>query len=45
MAPGLKTVQDLKKYADVFPDDEKPGMGRIYRAIPGWEINEIMQKR
>lgn len=45
MAPGLKTVQDLKKYADVFPDDEKPGMGRIYGAIPGWEINEIIQKK
>lgn len=45
MAPDLKTVQDLKKYADVFPDDEKPGKGRIYGAIPGWEINEVMQKK
>ena len=45
MAPDLKTVQDLKKYPDIFPDDEKPGMGRIYGAIPGWEVNEIMLKK
>lgn len=45
MAPDLKTVQDLKKYADIFPDDENPGKGRIYGAIPGWEINEIMLKK
>ena len=45
LAPDLKTVQDLKRYADIFPDDEKPGMGRIYGAIPGWEINDIMLKK
>lgn len=45
MAPDLKTVQDLKNYADVFPDDENPGKGRIYGAIPGWEINEIMHQK
>ena len=45
MAPDLKTVQDLAGYADLFPDDENPGMGRIYGAIPGWEINEIMLKK
>lgn len=44
-APDLKTVQDLKKYPHVFKDDEQPGMGRIYGAIPGWEINEIMHKK
>lgn len=45
MAPDLKTVQDLKNYADLFKDDENPGMGRIYGAIPGWEVNEIMKKK
>ena len=45
MAPELRTVQDLKKYADVFPDEENPGKGRIYGAIPGWEINEIMKRK
>lgn len=45
MAPDLKSVQDLKKYADLFPDEEHKGMGRIYGAIPGWEINEVMLKK
>lgn len=44
-APGLRTVQDLKLYADVFQDEENPRKGRIYGAIPGWEINEIMKKK
>lgn len=44
-APDLKTVEDLKKYPDVFPDDEEKGMGRLYGAIPGWEVDEIMHKK
>ncbi|WP_312643078.1 glycine betaine ABC transporter substrate-binding protein, partial [Hydrogenoanaerobacterium sp.] len=45
VAPDLKTVQDLKKYPHLFPDDENPGKGRIYGAIPGWEIDDIMNKK
>ena len=45
MAPELKTVQDLAQYADLFTDEEDPSRGRIYGAIPGWEINEIMRKK
>ncbi len=45
MAPDLKTVQDLKKYASLFKDPEDPSKGRIYGAIPGWEVNEIMKKK
>lgn len=45
MAPQLKTVQDLKKYASVFKDDENKEKGRIYGAIPGWEIDDIMYKK
>lgn len=45
LAPDLKSVQDLKKYADVFQDPEHPGKGRIYGGIPGWEINETMRKK
>lgn len=45
MAPELKTVQDLAQYADLFIDEEDPSRGRIYGAIPGWEINEIMRKK
>lgn len=45
MAPDLKTVKDLLKYKDLFKDDEKPDKGRIYGAIPGWEIDSIMAKK
>lgn len=44
-APDLKYVWDLKDYPEVFPDDENPGMGRVYGAIPGWEIDEIMHRK
>lgn len=44
-APDLKSVADLKRYAHVFPDDEKRGRGRIYGAIPGWMIDDIMYKK
>lgn len=45
MASDLRTVQDLKKYPELFKDDENPSKGRIYGAIPGWEINEIMKRK
>lgn len=45
LAPDLKTVEDLKKYADIFPDPESPGMGRIFGGLPGWEVSEILRKK
>ena len=45
MAPDLKTVADLKRYSHVFVDEENPSKGRIYGAIPGWAIDEIMFKK
>lgn len=45
MAPGLKTVQDLKKYPSVFPDDENKAKGRMYGSIPGWMADEILYKK
>ena len=45
MAPDLKTVEDLKNYADVFVDEENPDMGRVYGAIPGWEVDTIMNNK
>lgn len=45
MAPDLKTVQDLKKYKELFPDDEQPDKGRIYGGIPGWEIDRILYNK
>lgn len=45
VAPDLKTVADLKRYSHVFVDEENPSKGRIYGAIPGWTIDEIMFKK
>lgn len=45
MAPDLKTVWDLKKYPEVFKDEENPSMGRMYGAIPGWEVDKIMNNK
>lgn len=45
LAPDLEHVQDLKDYWHLFEDDEDPSKGRIYGAIPGWEIDEIMHKK
>lgn len=44
-APDLKTVEDLKKYPDVFPDPEEEGMGRMYGAISGWEVDDILSRK
>ncbi|MUV36655.1 hypothetical protein JNUCC1_00458 [Lentibacillus sp. JNUCC-1] len=37
MAPDLKTVEDLKKYPDVFEDPEDPGKGRVISSPSAWE--------
>ncbi|MDR2005656.1 MAG: ABC transporter substrate-binding protein [Acidaminococcales bacterium] len=44
-APGLVTVADLKRYPQVFRDEENPGKGRIYGAIPGWIVDNITLKK
>ena len=44
-APDLKTVEDLKKYPDVFKDEENPSMGRMYGSIPGWEVDKIINNK
>lgn len=45
VAPDLKTVKGLKKYAHLFPDDEDASKGRIYGSIPGWMADEILYKK
>lgn len=45
MAPGLRHVRDIKKYPQVFKDDENPGKGRLIGAVPGWLVDEIMYKK
>ena len=43
--PDLKTVQDLARHPELFPDPEDPSKGIIYGGIAGWEITEIMEKK
>ncbi len=45
VAPDLKTVEDLKKYASLFPDPESHGMGRIFGGLPGWQVTTILEKK
>lgn len=42
LAPDLKTVKDLARYAHLFKDPEDPSKGRLYGAIPGWSIDKIL---
>ncbi|MGI6074954.1 MAG: ABC transporter substrate-binding protein [Pyramidobacter sp.] len=43
--PDLKTVKDLSRYAQLFPDPEDPSRGIIYGGVVGWEVTEIMNKK
>jgi len=45
VAPDLRTVEDLKKYAGLFPDPEDPGRGRIFGGLPGWEVTTILERK
>jgi glycine betaine/proline transport system substrate-binding protein len=43
-AKGLRSVQDLPNFKDVFRDPEEPGKGRFYNCIAGWQC-EIMNTK
>lgn len=45
VAPDLKTVEDLQKYASIFPDDEDKTKGCLYGALPGWMADEVMYNK
>lgn len=45
MAPDLKSVYDLPKYATLFKDVEEPGKGRFYSCIAGWECEKINERK
>ncbi|WP_096273673.1 ABC transporter substrate-binding protein [Paucisalibacillus globulus] len=45
VAPDLKTVEDLKKYPDVFADPEDPGRGRILNAPSGWAVADAINAK
>ncbi len=44
-APDLKSIKDLPKYWELFKDEENPSKGRIYGAIPGWEVDTILSEK
>ncbi|MFD2042833.1 ABC transporter substrate-binding protein [Ornithinibacillus salinisoli] len=45
LAPELRTVEDLKKYPEVFEDPEDPGRGRILNAPSGWAVAEQIDEK
>lgn len=45
MAPGLKTIDDLPKYWEVFKDPADPDQGRIYNCPSSWTCYGIVNKK
>jgi len=45
MAPDLRTVEDLKKYPDVFVDPEDPSRGRVINGPSGWAVQEHISQK
>jgi glycine betaine/proline transport system substrate-binding protein len=45
MAPDLKSVFDLPKYAVLFQDPENPTKGRFYNGATGWEATTINDQK
>lgn len=41
MAPDMKTVNDLKKYWELFQDPEVKGKGRFYNGPSGWKVHSL----
>lgn len=44
IAPELKSVEDLKKYPELFPDPEDNSKGIIYGGAAGWGQLELSQE-
>lgn len=45
LAPDLEYVWDLEKYSSIFVDPENKSKGRIYGAIPGWDVDNILYNK
>lgn len=45
LAPELEYVWDLEKYSNIFKDPEDSSKGRIYGAIPGWDVDTILYNK
>lgn len=44
IAPDLKSVKDLPKYASLFKDPEDPDKGIIYGGVAGWSQMAVSEK-
>ncbi|MDD3365804.1 MAG: glycine betaine ABC transporter substrate-binding protein [Sphaerochaetaceae bacterium] len=44
LAPDLKSVADLPKYAHLFPDPEEPSKGQILGGVAGWAQMSLSQE-
>jgi len=45
LAPNLKTVEDLKEYADLFPNPEDSSVGMIYGGPEGWLATAFLHSK
>ena len=45
LAPDLRSVEDLPKYAHLFPDPEDPEKGRFLNGPTGWNCSSINTKK
>jgi glycine betaine/proline transport system substrate-binding protein len=45
VAPDLKSVEDVKRYWELFKDPEDPSKGRFYSCIPGWSCALVNEKK
>lgn len=45
LAPNLKSIHDLPEYWELFKDPENPSKGRMYGAIPGWAVDEVLSTK
>jgi glycine betaine/proline transport system substrate-binding protein len=45
LAPDLKTVEDLKDYAHLFPNPENPDEGIIYGGPEGWSATAMLHNK
>jgi glycine betaine/proline transport system substrate-binding protein len=43
VAPHRRSIDDLPQYAELVPDPESPGMGRILVGPPGWSATAISE--
>ncbi|MBS4208666.1 ABC transporter substrate-binding protein [Bacillus sp. FJAT-50079] len=45
VAPDLKTVEDLKKYPEIFKDPEDTNKGRVVGAPSSWVVSEHLDEK